>query len=108
MESHAQYEIREYANTIGHQIVANWVPMAWEAFLHYRMNSMGLSEMEVMLLGLINSGMQDEAVQWMEEQRWLKKQDGAWKVNIEANEFAGKLDRLRIELPWKGPSGGVF
>ncbi len=108
MEAHAQFEIREYANTIGHQIVAKWVPMAWEAFLDYRMNSMGLSEMEVMLLGLIYSGKQDDAVRWMEERGWLKKQDDAWKMNIEANEFASKLERLRINLPWKGPSGGVF
>jgi len=28
MEGHAQYEIREYANVIGHQIVAKWVPLA--------------------------------------------------------------------------------
>jgi thymidylate synthase (FAD) len=108
MESHAQYEIREYANTIGHQIVAQWVPMAWEAFLHYRMNSMGLSEMEIMLLGLLFAGKQAEAVKWMEEWGWLKQHEGAWKLNIEANEFAGKLNRMNIELPWKGPSGGVF
>ena len=105
MESHAQFEIREYANVIGHQIVSEWVPMAWEAFLDYRMNSMGLSEMEVKLLGLIYSGKQDEAIEWMSERGWLKKRDDAWKVNIEANEFAGKLERLGIELPWKGPSG---
>ena len=108
MEAHAQYEIREYANTIGHQIVAKWVPMAWEAFLAYRMNSMGLSEMEIKLLGLIYSGRQDEAVRWMEENGWLKQKDGASKVNIEANEFAGKLARLHVELPWKGADGGVF
>ena len=108
MEAHAQYEIREYANTIGHQIVAKWVPMAWEAFLNYRMNSMALSEIEIMLLGLIHSGKPEDAVQWMEEKGWLKQQEGAWKVNIEANEFAGKLKRLRVELPWQGPVGGVF
>ena len=108
MEAHAQYEIREYANVIGHEIVAKWVPMAWQAFLDYRMKSMGLSEMEVLLLGLIYSGKQDEAVQWMEDRGWLKKQEEAWKVNIEANEFASKLQRLQIELPWQGPSGGVF
>jgi thymidylate synthase (FAD) len=108
MEAHAQYEIREYANTIGHQIVAKWVPMAWEAFLDYRMNSMALSEMEIMLIGLIYSRRQEDAVRWMEEKNWLKQQEGTWKVNIEANEFAGKLERLHIELPWKGPAGGVF
>ena len=72
------------------------------------MNSMGLSEMEIKLLGLIYSGKQDEAVRWMEENGWLKHKDGAWKVNIEANEFAGKLVRLQVELPWKGRDGGVF
>ena len=108
MEAHAQYEIREYANVIGHGIVAKWVPFAWEAFLDYRMNSMGLSKMEVELLSLLYAGKQDEAVNWMMEQGWLKQQDGAWKVNIEGNEFAEKLGRLGIELPWQGPSGGVF
>jgi thymidylate synthase (FAD) len=108
MEAHAQYEIREYANVIGNQIVARWVPMAWEAFLDYRMNSMGLSEMEISLLRQLYAGDREAAVRWMEEKGWLKQQDGAWKVNIEANEFADKLERLGIELPWKGPSGGVF
>jgi len=108
MEEHAQYEIREYANVIGHQIVARWVPFAWEAFLDYRMNSMALSEMEISLLSHLYAGGQEEAVRWMEERGWLKQKDGAWKVNIEGNEFAGKLERLGIELPWQGESGGVF
>jgi len=32
MDAHAQWEIRQYANVIGQEIVARWVPMAWEAF----------------------------------------------------------------------------
>jgi thymidylate synthase (FAD) len=35
MHPHAQYEIRQYANVIGNEIVANWVPMCWEAFQKY-------------------------------------------------------------------------
>jgi thymidylate synthase (FAD) len=36
MEAHAQLENREYATTIGQQIVARWMPVAWEAFQDYR------------------------------------------------------------------------
>ena len=107
MEAHAQYEIREYANTIGHQIVAKWVPFAWEAFLDYRFNAMGLSEREVTLLSLLYAGNSDEAISMMEEKKWLKRQDGGWKVNIEGNEFAAKLERLGIELPWREASVDV-
>ena len=46
MDFHAQQEIREYANTIGEQIVARWVPMAWEAFVDYRRRSTRLSRAE--------------------------------------------------------------
>ena len=35
MDAHAQHEIREYARTIGDEIVAKWVPIAWQAFLDY-------------------------------------------------------------------------
>lgn len=32
MDPHAQKEIREYAEILGNQIVAKWVPYTWEAF----------------------------------------------------------------------------
>ena len=104
MEEHAQYEIRQYAHVIGHEIVAKWVPVVWEAFLDYRWGAMSLSRMEVSLLSLLYSGKREEAVRWMEDKRWLKQQEGIWKLNIEANEFVAKLERLGIEPPWgEGP-----
>ena len=42
-DSHAQYEIREYAN-IMLDITKAWVPMAYEAFLNYKKNAVNLSE----------------------------------------------------------------
>jgi thymidylate synthase (FAD) len=42
MDSHAQWEIRQYANVIG-DIVANWVPVTWDAFKDYRLESTSLS-----------------------------------------------------------------
>jgi len=49
MDSHAQQEIREYANAIA-EIVKVWVPWAWEAFEDYRLKAMYLSKFEVLAL----------------------------------------------------------
>ena len=47
MDSHAQQEIRAYATVIGEKIVAAWCPLAWEAFLDYRVNAITLSGPEI-------------------------------------------------------------
>lgn len=39
MDSHAQAEIRDYATTIGEQIVKPLFPVAWDAFEKYRLNA---------------------------------------------------------------------
>jgi len=41
-DSHAQYEIRAYAEAIGN-MVADWVPAAWRAFRDYRLGAVTLS-----------------------------------------------------------------
>lgn len=41
-DSHAQYEIREYANAMC-DIVKKWVPHTYDAFLNYKVNSKNLS-----------------------------------------------------------------
>jgi len=46
MDSHAQYEIRQYANTIG-EIVEKWCPLVWESFVKHRVNSVTFSESEM-------------------------------------------------------------
>lgn len=45
MDSHAQQEIREFANAI-YQIVKDWVPVTAQAFEDYRLNSVTLSAQE--------------------------------------------------------------
>lgn len=47
MDSHAQKEIRDYATTIGEQIVKPLFPVVWEAFEDYRLNAMTLSGPEL-------------------------------------------------------------
>lgn len=64
MDSHAQWEIRQYANVIA-DIVKQWVPHAWEAFVDYRLEAVTFSRMEVELLrDLLRS---DEDGLWTEE-----------------------------------------
>lgn len=46
MDEHAQQEIREYASLIGREIVQKWCPIAWEAFLDYRVGGAFLSRFE--------------------------------------------------------------
>jgi len=54
-DSHAQHEIRVYAQAIS-EIVKQWVPFAWEAFADYRQNSVNLSGLEVALIRSLLKG----------------------------------------------------
>lgn len=49
MDSHAQYEIRVYANQIG-DLARRWVPIAYEAFEDYRLGAAALSREEVAIV----------------------------------------------------------
>jgi thymidylate synthase (FAD) len=47
MDSHAQLEIRTYANAIA-KLIQGVVPFAWEAFEDYQLNAMTLSQPEIL------------------------------------------------------------
>lgn len=56
MHSHAQAEIRVYAEAI-YEMIKEYVPLTIEAFEHYTLNGMKLSAMEIQAIGdLINTG----------------------------------------------------
>ncbi len=46
MDEHAQWEIRQYATTIGRQIVRPLFPLVWEAFEDYRLAAIPLSRLD--------------------------------------------------------------
>lgn len=73
MDSHAQLEIRNYANVIG-EIVAKWVPHTWEAFQDYRFKGASLSFAETDLLRDVcgNFGKNGGNLKEMAEGRGLK------------------------------------
>ncbi|MEW6506885.1 MAG: FAD-dependent thymidylate synthase [Bacteroidota bacterium] len=101
MESHAQFEIRTYANVIGSQIVRRWCPIAWEAFLDYRINSLSFSAQETEILKQIYAGNKNEAVKLADGFGWIKIIDKRFAKNIERMEFEEKLEILGIEKPWE-------
>lgn len=100
MDSHAQYEIREYANVIGNEIVSKWVPYTWDAFQNYRLKSLSLSADEIKLLTFIVNGKTQEALQFLEEEAWLRKTDDGAKESREAKEFKLKLVQMGLKAFW--------
>ncbi|MDD2600088.1 MAG: FAD-dependent thymidylate synthase [Kiritimatiellae bacterium] len=99
MEANAQYEIREYAKTIGEKIVSQWVPMAWEAFCEYRMNAVTFSKTEQQLLSLIYAGNNTAVLARLRAINWIKGEGSETKPILEAREFLNKLADLKIDLP---------
>ncbi len=100
MDNHAQLEIRQYAEMIGNEIVKRWVPLAWEAFEDYRMNSKSFSGLEIELLKLIAQNQIKEANDRASEIGWLKKKDSELVSNLERYEFEEKLELLNFKKPW--------
>lgn len=82
MDSHAQEEIRAYANIIGYEIVANLFPLTWEAFLDYRFNSISLSDTEIRFLrGKLSASKLEIPTDWGKSEK---------------SEFINKLARLGL------------
>jgi thymidylate synthase (FAD) len=80
MDSHAQLEIRQYATAIGN-IVAQWVPLAWEAFIDYRLGGVVFSRQE---MALVRAELSED----------VKKRDSIWAQlsKREQDEFSAKLE----------------
>jgi thymidylate synthase (FAD) len=69
-DPHAQYEIREYANVMIN-ILEKWVPITYEAFLDYRMNSVRLSAKMVECVRKMIKGEQvDQASSGLTVREW--------------------------------------
>lgn len=100
MEKNAQLEIREYANTIGNEIVKRWAPIAWEAFEEYALNSKEFSGFELELLSLLANGKSDEAKKRADDYGWLDYKNDELKFNMERWEFENKMNDLKINIPW--------
>jgi thymidylate synthase (FAD) len=100
MDAHAQKEIRDYATTIGEQIVKPLFPVVWEAFEDYRIGAMSLSRLDLGVIGRLLAGAQHggSGAAYSEDQ-FLAAQDETWKGLKrcrERNECREKLQQMGI------------
>lgn len=96
MDSHAQKEIRDYARTIGEEIVKPMFPLVWEAFEDYRVESMFLTRLDC---GVIERLMTGGHAPPFHEAAFLDAQDETWrdlKRCRERDECRTKLTSLGI------------
>lgn len=102
MDSHAQHEIRSYANVIGNEIVRKWCPLAWSAFSDYRLNSTHLSQIETEVLKYLISQKPAEAKAYLLSLGLLTL-DSAGQINRsrEVIEMESKFNALGVQLDWE-------
>lgn len=99
---HAPTEIRAYAELIGREIVAKWVPLTWEAFLDYGRNGLLLSGPEAQIVAALVANAPERAQTIAESAGLLAfGQDGKALVNRERTELESKLQTLGLAPPWK-------
>ena len=96
----AQHEIREYARVIGYHIVHKWCPVAWEAFIDYRLHSMSISRIEIDIISAAIKG-GDEALSLAISEGLVGSNLKALKPNREREELEHKLNLLGLPIPWR-------
>lgn len=89
MDAHAQHEIRQYANIIGREILKKVVPIAYEAFEDYILNSVHFSSLEQSAIIKILEGKNPEKV----AEEIFPLAPGA-KSSRERNEFIEKWKKF--------------
>ncbi|MEZ4386821.1 MAG: FAD-dependent thymidylate synthase [Candidatus Krumholzibacteriia bacterium] len=102
MDSHAQLEIREYANVIGREITARWVPLVWEAFEDFRLQAQQLSRLEWACLAALGRGEPAAAETLARDAGWLERsaKTDDLKRHRERDDFEAKARALGYDLPW--------
>lgn len=106
MDEHAQWEIRQFACTIGERILQPLFPLVWEAFLDYRMQSLALTRLDVEVIQRLVAAGRVPA----DEAGFLAAQDPSWvpqKRSRERDECRAKLVRLGLlSSPVQAPDEG--
>jgi thymidylate synthase (FAD) len=99
MDSHAQLEIRQYAATIGEQIVKPLFPIVWEAFVDYRLEGLFLSRLDRGVIARLMQRMAAGGKSQADDADFLAAQDPSWTElarSRERDECREKLVALGI------------
>lgn len=88
MDSHAQKEIRDYANAIA-EFIKQHFPLVFEAFQDYELNAITLTALDIAGIRKIME---------MHSPGISKENHGGWANKREETEFFEKLERLGIKV----------
>ncbi|MBI1902068.1 MAG: FAD-dependent thymidylate synthase [Planctomycetia bacterium] len=94
MDDHAQWEIRQYAQTIGREILRPLFPLVWEAFVDYRLEAMQLSRLERELIARLMKRLSETGRSQATEEDFLAVQDSTWAGIARSRE----RDECRVKL----------
>jgi len=92
MDSHAQLEIRRYAETIGQEIVAPLFPLVWEAFLDYRVQALRLTRLDQEVIRRLAARPAGRLPASHDD--FLAAQDPQWKALARSRERDECLEKL--------------
>ncbi|HUG94145.1 MAG TPA: FAD-dependent thymidylate synthase [Planctomycetaceae bacterium] len=96
MDAHAQQEIRDYATTIGREIVRPLFPLVWEAFEDYRLGSLFLSRLDLGVIARVTAAARERgAAPPFTRDDFLAAQDATWRDLKRCRERDECLDKLR-------------
>ncbi len=96
MDSHAQWEIREYATTIGEQIVRPLFPLVWEAFVDYRLAGVFLSRLDREVIARLIERLAAAKRSQATEEDFLAVQDPTWTDLARCRERDECREKLRL------------
>jgi thymidylate synthase (FAD) len=107
MDSHAQLEIRSYANVLG-DIVSRWCPVTWKAWNDYnfRRDAMLLSVRDKIVVQILNNEpnlaeIENAILRNCSTWGWFERnKEGKLKSNREREECEAKLATLGFDVPW--------
>jgi thymidylate synthase (FAD) len=100
MHPSAQFEIRQYAELMGREIVRRWVPLTWEAFEDYVLEAVTLSAPEQALASALAAGGGAKALKAARAAGYLVEKDKVEKPTLEGREVAEKFKKLGLKVPW--------
>jgi thymidylate synthase (FAD) len=98
MDAHAQIEIRECADIIGYNIVSEFFPLLWEAFVDYRLEAMSLSRLDQAVISRLVTGYTKSSHPFTRQQ-FLDCQDPQWQELKSCRERAecwAKLAKINL------------
>ena len=99
MDPHAQWEIRQYAQTMGDEIVRPLFPLVWEAFVDYRLEGMFLTRLDREVIQRLVARLADEGRARATLDDLMAVQPAQWaemKRSRERDECHEKLVRLGL------------